>query len=441
MPPGPAGKPLSGWVVQRLFRSVATPGALLLVSGCFGNVTVDRTTTGSGGATTAAAASSSGGAGGDTSTGGGDTSTGGGAPRCIAAGFAAGGTYGAVPGLTVSAQIALTLSDMDGDGDLDLTQCFDLGYGAVRILLNRGDGTFAAKVDHDSMGTEPNGMAVGDLDGDGRPDVFVTSDYLGASSFLVRQNQGDGTLGDQLFLSEGPFKPVVGDLNGDKKPEVVGIVGGSFVRVQSNLTLEAFGEIIGTAVDYQVPVTGAVTLGDLNGDGALDLVGMDTSGGAADDGIVRVLLNNGDGTLAAAGSYPAKGVGVKVADLNGDGKPDVVTDGVSVLLNNGDGTLAPAITHAFYGDASYYRPSELAVGDLNGDKLLDLAFVDTSDHTVKVLLNAGDGTFLTTEFDYPPERKAMQVVMGDLNGDKKPDLAIANGDGTVTVLFNETCAL
>jgi len=180
-----------------------------------------------------------------------------------------------------------------------------------------------------------------------------------------------------------------------------------------------------------------VALGDVNGDGKLDLV-------TANEGsnTVTVLLGNGDGTFAsAAGSPVAVGsfpYSMTVGDMNGDGKLDVATvnsgsNNVTVLLGNGDGTFMPAAGNPVVGANSVFA----ALGDLNGDGKLDLVTVNYGANSVTVLLGNGNGTF--TAAAGSPVTVAFapnSVAVGDVNGDGKLDLVVTNGDSnTLTVLL------
>jgi hypothetical protein len=184
-------------------------------------------------------------------------------------------------------------------------------------------------------------------------------------------------------------------------------------------------------------------VGDFNGDGWADLA-------VANDGShnVSVLLGNGDGTFQEAQNFATgpRPVSVVGGDFNRDGVQDlavayrgsvrpVVPGGVSVLLGNGDGTFQAPLNFAI-GSLS----TSVAVGDFNGDKVLDLAVADAGSYDILVLLGNGDGTFQAAR-NFAAGNGPYSVAVGDFNRDGRQDLAVAiypdnvsvllgNGDGT-----------
>ena len=142
----------------------------------------------------------------------------------------------------------------------------------------------------------------------------------------------------------------------------------------------------------------------------------------------KVYVNGAQPGSAGSGTFPAD---VTTADLNRDGKLDVVTSNVSrndvsVFLGNGDGTLA--------AERRFAVPSSLgvAVADVNGDGLQDVVTVGFNSQAVYVLLGDGDGTLRQEQhFPGPVGDVLRDVVIGDLNGDRVPDLAVAGTNGSV----------
>jgi hypothetical protein len=320
----------------------------------------------------------------------------------------------------------VAVADVNGDGKPDIvvangcsspSSCWE---GSAGVLLGNGDGTFQTERTFDSGGWNYYGSqaVVADVNGDGKPDIVVTNcAAIGAGSCTDQ-----GTLGVLLGKGDGSFKAVVtyptngqassaavADVNGDGKLDLVATNSDGTVAVllgNGNGTFQS-------AVLYSAGNEGVhtVAVADVNGDGNPDLVigycGADGCGGN-DSGGVGVLIGNGDGTFQPVVSYNAQWVmSVQVADVNLDGRPDIVladwAGEVGVLLGNGSGTFQPIIT--FSAGASY--STSVAVADLNGDGSPDavvanycengaLGCAGTSESSVGVLLNTSTPTQSTT---------------------------------------------
>jgi hypothetical protein len=337
----------------------------------------------------------------------------------------------AVGYITGSGTSGVAVADLNGDGKPDLAAAVR-GSNGVGVLLGRGDGTFGAATTY-AAGADPFTVAVADLDGDGKLDL-VTPNRLGNDVSVVL-GHGDGTFGAPTGYAagQGPEDVAVADLDGDGKLDLaVANIYGNSVSVLLGNGDGTFGPA--TAYTSGGSYTRRVAVADLNRDGKPDLV---TASYQSRDG-VSVLLGHGDGTFGAPTAYAAGSgpTGVAVGDFNRDGEPDLaVTDqdgnSVSMLLGRGDGTFGAPTTYA-----AGRHPNMVAMADLDSDGKLDLVTADHDGNSVSVLLGHGDGTFgaATT---YTAGQGPNDVVVADLDGDGRPDLATANYySNSVSVLLS-----
>jgi FG-GAP-like repeat/Bacterial Ig-like domain (group 3) len=252
---------------------------------------------------------------------------------------------------------------------------------------------------------------------------------------------------------QGAGNVVLADVNKDGKLDAI-------VPNNSGPIGILFGNGDGTfqkAVTYPAasPGSGSIAVADLNGDGWPDLAAV-SADNTETSSHVSVLLNKGDGTFNTAVGYAgggSDGSSITVADVNGDGHPDLVltnectsglcrTGSLGVLLGNGDGTFGPVTTYPME-----ITPTGVVVADLNNDGHPDLLVAESNstEGLVTVMLNAGDGTF-PTKVKYPSGGvAATSIMLADVNGDGKLDAIVTNAvfianqqsNGSVGVLLGD----
>jgi hypothetical protein len=249
------------------------------------------------------------------------------------------GTFrGSVEFTTAADASAIAVADLNADGRTDLVAAFD--PGPLSVYLAKGDGKFADPADY-SPGIGPVSIAIGDVDRDTKPDLLVANNggASGPSSASVLLGKGDGTFAskvDYAFPSLTLRSIAVGDLDRDGTLDflVTGGLGAMAVwRGNGDGTFVPQGEYE-TTWYARSPV-----IRDFDGDGIPDVMLQNYSGSSADLNTVSLLLGNGDGSLRAHVDYPFEAVSLAVADINGDGRLDLAMtqtwgDTVDVLLGS-----------------------------------------------------------------------------------------------------------
>ena len=348
---------------------------------------------------------------------------------------------------------AVTVGDVNGDGKPDIVTSYTYaisqtnlqGFAAVLLQDPANPGKFLPPVKY-RVGDHPMALAVADLNGDGKPDIVVLNMSLnggtggqGNSVSVLLQNPaspGQFEAAANYETGVSPNAVAIGDLNGDGRPDLaVGDNNGISILFQNPTSPGTFQPL---TVLPTSPAT-SVAIADVNGDNRADIV-------AANETNVVVFLENAanTGTFSAPASYGAglQPTWVAVGDLNGDGKPDIAVanqgaisggnGSVSVLLES---SAAPGtfLTNVDY--ATLHAANLLVISDLNGDGKPDLIAGDL-DRVSIFLENPNLPGQFQPAVDYVCSLPVTSLAVADLNGDGKPDLLIADSDGVV-ILFQD----
>lgn len=341
--------------------------------------------------------------------------------------------------------------DFNRDGHLDVV----VSNGVeLRLMLGSGSGGFSSVTNVPMTGfcqfaayTHPLTCVAGigqvvaaDVDNDGTLDVVTANNH--SRNLSVLRGNGDGTFAyppANYPMGWDTRAVAVGDLNNDGALDLVGGDSNFDIRV---FTGTGSGNFSNPGVSYGgldpnppgvggSPNRNMITIVDVDGDGNQDVVASNR-----DFGNVSVFPGNGDGTLAAATRTPQLPGGASfslVEDFNGDGNPDIAVasagnNTVSVFPGNGTFSVDPPVTY-LVGTSPVY----LASADLNGDGQLELVVTNTGGNNVSVLRGVVGGFFDSTVASHPTPvvlsvfRFPQQVMTGDLNGDGRPDIATVHG--------------
>ena len=368
-----------------------------------------------------------------------------------------GGTFGAAATTykVGSPVVGIAVGDLNGDGVLDLvtadyngnaTAGFSGGDVSVALGVAGAPGTFGTPVLYGS--SRPRSLALGDVDDDGKLDIVVSNTTGGVSVMLNRSTMTTVSFAGSGYSTgaTGTSSQYValGDLNGDGRLDIAVAnlpSGGGTSGVSVLFNQAGTPGTFATGVVYALSGNPqAVAVADVNNDGRLDVVAATSSATAGSAGVAVLLQTSTPGVLAAPVQYAASTSfgNVALGDLNNDGRLDVVAASSSanrllVLLGqvSAPGTFGPAATYVL-GNS----PGQVVLGDVNGDGRPD-AVVSSSngDKVVNVLLQAGTpGTFAATT-TYPAPNTADNVALADVNGDGRLDIAVGGGN-TDAVLLN-----
>ncbi len=355
-------------------------------------------------------------------------------------------------------------ADLNGDGYADVVG-MDVNNGMLVVWINNGSGGFAPAI---SVAVAPsNGghffdggaIAVGDVNGDGKLDVvavtqnqvydFDSGDYTTnvATQIFAGDGKGnlatpvetDSVLGDDYYTSSGQGMQLA-DMNGDGKLDLVLQMQGAgqdlanYVTVALNQggTFAPISLANASGLEIQSALTSDVVVADVNGDGHPDVLFSVAAQDNEYAGAVAVAFGDGTGGLSAQGPTVAAGnvpylASFAVADVNGDGKMDIVTfnsGSVSIFPGAGKGTFSatPTVSYAASDGAGDQQPG---IVDYNNDGKADIVYVDSGLEVASFFAGNGDGTFHGAPVVTPGGVNPAAILVlgsGDINGDGIPDL-------------------
>jgi Bacterial Ig-like domain (group 3)/FG-GAP-like repeat/FG-GAP repeat len=371
--------------------------------------------------------------------------------------FVAAANYSASPAFGANAAefgSGFDVADFNSDGTPDIVRIDANSSNApvLSVLTGQSNGSFQPGPQTAiTLAGAFEGLVAADVNRDSKSDVvFASSDTVGnnGGSIGVVFGKGDGTFQTQAnYVIPGVITSLVlTDVNGDGFPDLVAATGfwqpytGAATTAQLFLLLNnRDGTFQSPKLIDTKPYLFQVAAKDVNGDGHTDLVV--TAGGIIPSntaGTAFLYLGNGDGTFKTAtqlnisgSSFPA---GVAIADINSDGKPDVVltdfqTGNLLVLLGNGDGTFQnPIVTQTQNRELS-----SIGIADLHGQGTPDVIL---SGFVAAVLQGNGNGTF-TPPFALFPGGQSNSVKLVDVNADDHPDILISSGPAGLHVMLSE----
>jgi glucose/arabinose dehydrogenase len=336
----------------------------------------------------------------------------------------------------------VALGQLNGDGRLDLAVA-NAGSNSITVRLGNGDGTFGAATNF-ATGTTPKSVAIADLSGDGNVDLVTADQSSNTVSVLLGNGTGGFGARTGYPVCTGTHEVAVGSFNGDGRPDLAAACwGGSTINVLLGTGNGAFGTAI---VSTAGAAPHSLVARDFDRDGRTDLAVANH-----DAASVSVLRGNGNGTFVAPVNYTV-GAGphsIRLADLDNDGNGDLVTanDGannVSVLLGNSNGTFDAASNHA-----TGLVPKGVGTGDFNRDGKWDVITANTAGNyptgannpggdQISVLFGNGAGG-LGAPTNYLVGNTPFSVAVGQINSDSQPDVVTANWfSNNASVLLNGT---
>ncbi len=342
--------------------------------------------------------------------------------------------------------------DIDGDGKVDVI-FLNKSANSVSIYRNTAlngsisSGSFASKVDF-GTGTNPNALAIGDIDGDGKLDLIISNTPSNISVLRNTSTNGNISFASRIDFNRGGFSNsiVISDLDSDGRLDIISAdINDDFVAVLTNSSSIGNISFSPVAKFFTSNNLVSVNVSDLNGDSKLDLVVLA-------DNRFSVFRNTSEiGTLSfAAETSINSGINfstsMELGDIDGDQKPDLIiansnssstsTSSLSVLRNtstSGSISFAPK-ADIFNG----LQQTSIALADIDGNQKIDIITVNAQDF-VKVFPNISSTGNISfgTQANFITDNSARSIAISDIDGDSKPDLIVTNNNsGSLSVFRN-----
>ncbi len=347
---------------------------------------------------------------------------------------------------------SVVTADINGDGKVKLI-CANQLDNNLTVLTNAGSGIFGSNATY-AVGSSPRAVIAADVNGDGKIDL-ISANGSGNTLSILTNNGGAFVLASSPSANVGAVSAAAADINGDGKIDLISANGNSptlsvFTNKGNGIFVSnATYSVVGVGGNYAVSVTTA----DVNGDGKIDLI-CANSGSLGQFASLSVLTNNGKGNFPTIANYSVASSPscIIAADVNGDGKPDLVyvnenkytpdgmqtgfDDTLTIWTNNGSGVFSSNATYTVGSG-----PSSVVAADVNGDGRLDLITANYAGASLSILTNNGSGGFALAS-SLSTGIQPWQVVAADVNNDGKVDLICGNNtyqpivSGTLSVFIN-----
>lgn len=345
--------------------------------------------------------------------------------------------------------ISVCAGDIDGDGKSDLAVVNSASWN-LSILRNTsvlGTVSFASKIDF-LTGNGPSCISIGDIDGDGKPDL-VTANSVGSISVL-RNTSTSGIISFAPkvdYTTFTTYNACIGDIDGDGKLDIV--IANKFNNSVSVLRNTSVSGIISflPKVDFATGVGPySVTSGDLDGDGKPELAV--TNDQSQTVSVLRNTSVSGNISFAAKVDF-VTGITPKypsIGDIDGDGNSDLIVTStssrtISVFRNistQGTVNFESKIDFATGGTFNA-NPSSNCIGDLDGDGKPDIAVGSLATVSVHQNVSAPGTVNINPKINFGISDETFSVINCDLNGDTRPEIVATNQySNTVSILKNKT---